>query len=90
VRLQDRHPGWAQTEERREPGKGEVKERARALLAKNIEGLAAAQELLWPNDTCGVLVVPQAMDAAGKDGTIKHVNGEEERPPAGTLDELLW
>ena len=32
-----------------------------------------AQELLWASDTYAVLVVFQAMDAAGKDSTIKHV-----------------
>jgi PPK2 family polyphosphate:nucleotide phosphotransferase len=73
VRLKERDPGWAQTEDLKELGKDEVKERARAILAENIEDLAAAQELLWANDTFGVLVVLQAMDAAGKDGTIKHV-----------------
>jgi PPK2 family polyphosphate:nucleotide phosphotransferase len=73
VRLKERDPGWAQTEELRELGKDQVKERARAILTKNIEDLAAAQELLWASDTYGVLVVLQAMDAAGKDGTIKHV-----------------
>jgi PPK2 family polyphosphate:nucleotide phosphotransferase len=73
VRLKDRDPGWAQTDELQELGKDEVKERARAILTQNIEELAAAQELLWANDTYGVLVVLQAMDAAGKDGTIKHV-----------------
>lgn len=35
--------------------------------------LAAAQELLYAADTYALLVVLQALDAAGKDGTIKHV-----------------
>ena len=35
--------------------------------------LASAQELLWASDTWALLVVLQALDAAGKDGTIKHV-----------------
>jgi len=35
--------------------------------------LATAQELLWANSTHAVLLVLQALDAAGKDGTIKHV-----------------
>jgi len=35
--------------------------------------LSRAQELLWANGTHALLVVLQAMDAAGKDGTIKHV-----------------
>ena len=40
---------------------------------KNIAELAAAQELLYASDVHSVLIVLQAMDAAGKDGTIKHV-----------------
>lgn len=35
--------------------------------------LSAAQELLYATDTYALLVVLQALDAAGKDGTIKHV-----------------
>ncbi len=35
--------------------------------------LSSAQELLWANSSHAVLVVLQAMDAAGKDSTIKHV-----------------
>ena len=35
--------------------------------------LAAAQESLYASDTYAVLVILQALDAAGKDGTIKHV-----------------
>jgi len=43
------------------------------VLAGGIERLADAQELLWASDTAALLVVFQAMDAAGKDSTIKHV-----------------
>jgi PPK2 family polyphosphate:nucleotide phosphotransferase len=46
---------------------------AKALLARGVERLADAQELLWASDTYAVLLVFQAMDAAGKDSTIKHV-----------------
>lgn len=46
---------------------------AKAFLARGVERLADAQELLWASDTYAVLVVFQAMDAAGKDSTIKHV-----------------
>jgi polyphosphate kinase 2 (PPK2 family) len=35
--------------------------------------LSSAQELLYASDTYSLLVVLQALDAAGKDGTIKHV-----------------
>jgi PPK2 family polyphosphate:nucleotide phosphotransferase len=44
-----------------------------ALLDEGIELLATYQERLAAQDTHGVLVVLQALDAAGKDGTIRHV-----------------
>jgi PPK2 family polyphosphate:nucleotide phosphotransferase len=46
---------------------------AKAILATGIERLKDAQELLWASDTYALLVVFQAMDAAGKDSTIEHV-----------------
>jgi PPK2 family polyphosphate:nucleotide phosphotransferase len=73
VRLKDHDTGWAQTREMKELGKTEIKERARAFLDKNLEDLAEAQERLYADDRYSVLIVLQAMDAAGKDGTIKHV-----------------
>ncbi|HKB39335.1 MAG TPA: polyphosphate kinase 2 family protein [Gemmataceae bacterium] len=73
LRLADHDPGWVQTAEMKELGKDVIKERAREILNKNLAELAEAQELLYANDTYSVLVVLQAMDAAGKDGTIKHV-----------------
>jgi PPK2 family polyphosphate:nucleotide phosphotransferase len=73
VRLKDHDTGWAQTKELKELGKDVVKEQTREILDKNLEDLAEAQELLYADDRYGVLIVLQAMDAAGKDGTIKHV-----------------
>ncbi len=49
------------------------KEVAEEDLHSFVDELKAAQELLWASDSRAVLVVLQAMDAAGKDGTIKHV-----------------
>jgi PPK2 family polyphosphate:nucleotide phosphotransferase len=46
---------------------------AEVLLADGVTRLAALQELLYPNARWGLLCIFQAMDAAGKDGTIKHV-----------------
>lgn len=43
------------------------------LLARGVELLAEFQEKLAAQDTYGVLMVLQALDAAGKDGTIRHV-----------------
>ena len=73
VRLKDHDTGWAQTKELKELGKDVVKERAREILDQNLEDLAEAQELLYADDRYALLIVLQAMDAAGKDGTIKHV-----------------
>ena len=46
---------------------------AAALLNGGVEHLSALQEKLYAQDRWSVLCVFQAMDAAGKDGTIKHV-----------------
>ncbi len=49
------------------------KAEAELALAAGIERLATLQEKLYAQDRWGVLLVFQAMDAAGKDGAIKHV-----------------
>ena len=46
---------------------------AAALLAQGVARLSELQELLHAQRSWGVLAVLQAIDAAGKDGTIKHV-----------------
>jgi PPK2 family polyphosphate:nucleotide phosphotransferase len=51
----------------------EDKPRAQAALQKGIQYLAALQDKLYAQDRWAVLLVFQAMDAAGKDGAIKHV-----------------
>ena len=43
------------------------------MLAQGVEWLAEEQDKLYAQDRWSVLLVFQAMDAAGKDGTIKHV-----------------
>ncbi|MGV1003455.1 MAG: polyphosphate kinase 2 family protein [Candidatus Nanopelagicales bacterium] len=43
------------------------------MLQEGIAHLAELQDKLYSQDTYGVLLILQAMDAAGKDGTIKHV-----------------
>ena len=50
-----------------EKGEGEL------LIQKDIEELAALQDVLYAQNRHAVLIVIQAMDAAGKDGTIKHI-----------------
>jgi len=49
------------------------KEDAAEMLAKDISRLAELQDMLYAMNKYSLLVVIQAMDAAGKDGTIKHV-----------------
>jgi len=51
----------------------EDKPRAKEALANGISALAELQDMLYAQDRWAVLLVFQAMDAAGKDGTIKHV-----------------
>lgn len=81
---------------------GELKkEDAAPLIEKNVETMALLQEELYAYDRYAALVVFQAMDAAGKDGTIKHVmSGVNpqgcqvfafKRPSAEELDHgYLW
>ena len=49
------------------------KEESLIELTLNTEQLASQQDILYANDTYSLLVVLQALDAAGKDSTIKHV-----------------
>jgi PPK2 family polyphosphate:nucleotide phosphotransferase len=49
------------------------KEEAEIKLKTGIESLSRLQDVLYAQNTYGVLIIFQAMDAAGKDSTIKHV-----------------
>jgi PPK2 family polyphosphate:nucleotide phosphotransferase len=49
------------------------KSQAQELLKRGIEQLRALQEKLYAQSTWSLLVILQAMDAAGKDSAIKHV-----------------
>jgi PPK2 family polyphosphate:nucleotide phosphotransferase len=53
--------------------KSEDKPRAKEALAMGVEALAQLQDMLYAQDRWAVLLIFQAMDAAGKDGAIKHV-----------------
>ncbi|MCH8830950.1 MAG: polyphosphate kinase 2 family protein, partial [Planctomycetes bacterium] len=50
-------------------GKGDAKR----AMKEDIAALTESQQLLWADKRYAVLIILQAMDAAGKDGTIKHV-----------------
>ena len=64
-RLSDVDPG--------DTGHFKGKEQARGHLERGVQRLAALQERLYAEDRWAVLIVLQAMDAAGKDSTIEHV-----------------
>jgi PPK2 family polyphosphate:nucleotide phosphotransferase len=53
--------------------KSEAKPRAKEGLQIGVSALAELQDMLYAQDRWAVLLIFQAMDAAGKDGTIKHV-----------------
>jgi PPK2 family polyphosphate:nucleotide phosphotransferase len=72
VRMKEFDPKWVPPPVRGLE-KDDLKARARAFLDENVAELAESQELLYASDMYSVLIVLQAMDAAGKDGTIKHV-----------------
>lgn len=68
VRLKDHNPGW-------QPEGKEAQEEVEKTMAGNLEKLYEAQGKLYAKDEWSILVVLQAMDAAGKDGLVKHVVG---------------
>jgi PPK2 family polyphosphate:nucleotide phosphotransferase len=71
--LAGRDPGWTGGQDFADLADRELKKRAKDALRSGIEELSAAQELLWASDEVALLVVLQAMDAAGKDSAIEHV-----------------
>jgi PPK2 family polyphosphate:nucleotide phosphotransferase len=70
IRLRDYDPSWAGDSKY---SKEERKQYAEASLSEDISELAEAQDRLYAADSYAILMIFQAMDAAGKDGTIKHV-----------------
>ena len=68
-----RDPGWTGGEDLAHLAGDELHKRAKEALERGIAELSDAQELLWASDRYAVLVVLQAMDAAGKDSAIEHV-----------------
>jgi PPK2 family polyphosphate:nucleotide phosphotransferase len=68
-----RDSGWTGGPDFADLAHDALNERAKAAVALGIEELSDAQELLWASDRYSLLVVLQAMDAAGKDSAIEHV-----------------
>ncbi len=69
-RIKDHDPGWAGDQD---VPVEQRKELAKESLTQDVSELAEAQELLYADDSWSLLAIFQAMDAAGKDSTIKHV-----------------
>jgi PPK2 family polyphosphate:nucleotide phosphotransferase len=99
--IAERDPGWMGGPEFADLARDELEVRAREALASGIAALSDAQELLWASDRYAVLVVLQAMDAAGKDSAIEHVMSgvnpqgvhvvSFKKPSAEELDhDFLW
>jgi PPK2 family polyphosphate:nucleotide phosphotransferase len=65
IRLQDFDPGYT--------AGFKDKEEAHDALLEDVSGLAAAQDVLWASREYSIIIIFQALDAAGKDSTIKHV-----------------
>jgi len=70
VRLEDYEPEWAGDPK---VPKDNRKHYAEESLSQDVSELAEAQDRLYAADSWSILIIFQAMDAAGKDGTIKHV-----------------
>ena len=98
VKLENHDPAWSGD---KSLPKDERKRLAQAYLSEDTSALAEAQELLYASDSYAILLIFQAMDAAGKDGTIKHVmsgvnpQGVQvysfKQPSAEELDhDFLW
>jgi PPK2 family polyphosphate:nucleotide phosphotransferase len=65
ISLKDYDPDWT--------GSIRDKQHAEGLLREGVRALAKYQDKLYAQDTYSLLMIFQAMDAAGKDGTIRHV-----------------
>ena len=73
VDLNDYDTEWAPNDVVKNEDKEVLKDDTKKALEKNIKELSDAQKLLWASDAYSLLIVLQGMDAAGKDGTIRHV-----------------
>jgi PPK2 family polyphosphate:nucleotide phosphotransferase len=93
IRLKDFDPAYT--------GNFHNKDQAREKLETDSGRLAKYQDVLYAQDTYALLIIIQALDAAGKDGTIKHVmsgvnpQGTQvfsfKQPSAEELDhDYLW
>ena len=70
IELKDYDPAWAGDPKL---PKVERKQYAKDVLTQDVSALAEAQDRLYAANAYAILIILQAMDAAGKDSTIKHV-----------------
>jgi PPK2 family polyphosphate:nucleotide phosphotransferase len=73
VRLKDRDTTWVHLREFKSVDKAALKARAMQVLRESQEHLSEQQARLYADDRFSLLIVLQALDAAGKDGAIRHV-----------------
>jgi PPK2 family polyphosphate:nucleotide phosphotransferase len=73
IRLKDRDTRWVHAREFKSVDKAALKAKAKEALRKSQERLAEQQARLYADDRFSLLIVLQALDAAGKDGAIQHV-----------------
>ena len=71
--LAKRDPAWTGGKEFAQLSEKKLNAAAKDILKHGVRQLSAAQEMLWASDRYALLVVFQALDAAGKDSTIEHV-----------------
>ena len=101
IDLNDYDTEWAPNDVIKNEDKEVLKDETKKALEKNIKELSEAQKLLWASDAYSLLIVLQGMDAAGKDGTIRHVMSGVNpqgcqvisfRPPSEEelLHDFLW
>ncbi len=72
-KLSDYRNYWEEFEKKYDRDDATIKKSAKARLEKNLSAMIEAQDLFYASGKYSLLLVFQAMDAAGKDGTIKHV-----------------
>ncbi len=73
VRLGDLETAWQGPPKYAELSDKQLKKHAKKFIEDQVEELADVQERLYASDQYSVLLIFQGRDAAGKDGTIKHV-----------------
>jgi len=73
VDLKDYPTNWVDLEKLAINGNKLSKDNAEDLLSKSQKELTKMQEVLWASNSYALLIILQGMDAAGKDGIIKHV-----------------